>query len=76
MNYHDFGITREQRDVLQADIASLRPYILAIKTQELGELRCEDCGQSEAPLRLLCKGCHDKLRDNSGDESFAPCYAT
>ena len=81
MNYHDFGITREQRDVLQGDIAELRPYILAIKQRELGQLKCESCGQSEAPieihhkrygidvnyydLMLLCKDCHDKLRDNS-----------
>ena len=67
--------------MLQYDIACLRPYIIAIKTQELGQIRCESCGQDGVPieihhkrygidvnyydLMLLCKDCHDKLRDNS-----------
>ena len=86
MNYRDFGITREQRDILQYDIACLRPYIMCVKKQELGIIRCEDCGRSGLPLeihhtsydmkltyydlKLLCKYCHNKLRDNSTDDHF------
>ncbi len=44
-SYIENGLTKEDRKQLQDDIASLRPYILALKKRDLKGLKCEMCNK-------------------------------
>lgn len=69
-------ITKKERKQEMLDILDLQHYILSLKEKELGELKCERCGDNENALQihhkkyganvnyydleLLCVKCHFK----------------
>lgn len=71
----NFGITKQEREAEMYDVLTLQHYILALKCRDLGELKCEECGNLEDlqihhkrygidvtyyDLQLLCRNCHFK----------------
>ena len=83
VNYKQFNITREERIQENIDIQELEPYILALKERDLGELKCEQCGEINEPLdihhrrygtdvnyydlALLCPACHKAIQPSRYD---------
>jgi DNA-directed RNA polymerase subunit RPC12/RpoP len=65
---------RQEKEWEREDVTMLCPYILYIKKQKLGEIRCEECGSKRnleihhkrygedvaiKDLKLLCHKCHN-----------------